>query len=420
MRFVTVMIIALLSSAAAFAQDRPIVRAEITPETVAVGESAELKVTVLVPTWFTRPSIYPTFELANAITRLPDDSSYSIRERVGNDSWSGIVRTYEILPLFGASYRLNGQSMSIVYANPGSDPVTVEVEIPELIFRGSVPAGATGLDPYIAGRSLELSLSVEGEVDDLETGDALVLNYFAELEGLPAIFLPPLVPALSFDGVSIYADTPSLDDGTIARRSEKLTLVFDAGGEFVVPDLTLTFWNTATETIDSAMVEGFAISVAGPAAVSLNDGVEAEGRSWLWALIAAGASILAIVIYVFGSAAVGHFRVAREKRRRSEPYAFSALQIALRANNADEAYRAMLLWLQRLNPEMSMRQLALCYGDAALVSDLESLSRMNYSRSNSGSAGNTSRLAEGLAEARQRYIGRLTATAASDLPPLNP
>ena len=51
MRFVTVMIIALLSSAAALAQDRPIVRAEITPETVAVGESVELKVTVLVPTW---------------------------------------------------------------------------------------------------------------------------------------------------------------------------------------------------------------------------------------------------------------------------------------------------------------------------------------------------------------------------------
>ena len=420
MRFVTLMIIALLSSAAALAQDRPIVRAEITPETVAVGESVELKVTVLVPTWFTRPSIYPTFELANAITRLPDDSSYSIRERVGNDSWSGIVRTYEILPLFGASYRLNGQSMSIAYANPGSDPVTMEVEIPEVIFRGSVPAGATGLDPYIAGRSLELSLSVEGEVDDLEAGDALVLNYFAELEGLPAIFLPPLAPALSFDGVSIYADTPSLDDGTIARRSEKLTLVFDAGGEFVVPDLTLAFWNTATETIESAMVEGFAISVAGPAVVSLNDGVEAEGRSWLWALIAAGASILAIIIYVFGSAAAGNFRVAKEQRRRSEPYAFGALQTALRANNADEAYRAMLLWLQRLDPAMSMRQLAHCYGDAALVSDIESLSRMNYSRSSSGSDGNTSRLAEGLAEARRRYIGRLTAAAGSDLPPLNP
>jgi len=420
MRLVVLAIIALATSAAAFAQDKPIVRAEISPGNVAIGESIELKITVLVPTWFTRPPIYPNFELANAITRLPDDSSYPIRERVGRDSWSGIVRSYEILPLLGASYKLDGQSMSIAYANPGSDPVTMEIDVPEIVFQASVPAGAAGLDPYIAGRSLALSLSVEGEVDDLEAGDALVLNYTAELEGLPAIFLPPLVPALSFDGISIYADTPSLDDGSIARRSERLTLVFDAGGEFVVPDLTLAFWNSATETIDSAMVEGFVINVAGPPVVSPNNDVQAEGRWWLWILIAAGASILAVVITVAGSAAAGHFRVAKEKRSRSEPHAFAILQTALRANNADEAYRAMLVWLQRLDPVMSMRQLALVYGDAALVADLESLSRMNYSCSNSGSDGNTSRLADGLATARRRYIGRLTAAAVSELPPLNP
>jgi hypothetical protein len=197
-------------------------------------------------------------------------------------------------------------------------------------------------------------------------------------------------------------------------------LVFDAGGEFVVPDLTLAFWNSATETIDSAMVEGFVINVAGPPVVSPNDGVQAEGRWWLWILIAAGASILAVVITVAGSAAAGHLRVAKEKRSRSEPHAFAILQTALRANNADEAYRAMLVWLQRLAPAMSMRQLALGYGDAALVSDLESLSRMNYSCSNGGSDGNTSRLADGLATARRRYIGGLTAAAVSELPPLNP
>jgi len=420
MRLVILTILALATSAATLAQERPIVRAEINPGTVAVGEPIELKITVLVPTWFTRPPVYPNFELANAITRLPDDSSYPIRERVGNDSWSGIVRSYEILPLLGARYKLGGQTMSIAYANPGSDPVTMEVEIPEVIFQGSVPAGAAALDPYIAGRRLELSLSVEGEIDNLEVGDALVLNYIAELEGLPAIFLPPLAPALSFDGVSIYADSPILDDGAVARRSEKLTLVFDAGGEFVVPDLTLGFWNSTTETIDSAVVEGFTMTVAGLAVVPPNEGVDTGGRWLLWVSVAIGATVLAVAVYVFGSAAAACFRAAAEKRRRSEPYAFGILQTALRANNADEAYRAMLVWLQRLNPEMSMRQLARAYGDAALVSDVESLSRTNYSNSKSGSDGNTSRLADGLAKARRCYIGQLTAAAGGDLPPLNP
>ena len=54
-----------------------------------------------------------------------------------------------------------------------------------------------------------------------------MVTYAAELDGLPAIFLPPLLPELDVDGVSGYADVPKLGDGPPARREEKLTLVFD-------------------------------------------------------------------------------------------------------------------------------------------------------------------------------------------------
>ena len=420
MRLLILIATASLASAGAFAQDRPIVRAEITPKTVAVGEAAELKITVLVPTWFTRPPTYPSFELANAITRIPDDSSYPMRERVGNESWSGIVRSYEILPLFGAKYRLNGQSMSITYANPGSDAVTVVVDVPEVLLRGSVPIGAAELDPYIAGRNLTLSLNVEGDASDLVVGDALVLSYVAELDGLPAIFLPPLAPPLSFDGVSVYADAPDLYDGTPARRSEKITLVFDAGGEFIVPGLTLGFWNMASNSIDSATVEGFAITVAGPVAAPLNATAETERRWLLWLSIIVGLSVLAYVIYASGSVAAGHYRAAVERRKRSEPYAFAALQTSLRANNAGEAYRAMLIWLERLNPDMSMRQLASSYGDETLLADVEALSMMNFAGEGSGSDGKIGHMASVLAKVRSRYLSQASGAAENVLPPLNP
>ena len=420
MRIAGLALIVLLASVEAFAQEQPIVRAEITPKTVAVGEPVELTVTVLVPTWFTRPSLYPTFELANAITRLPDDSSYPLRERVGNESWSGIVRSYEILPLFGATYILNGQSMSISYANPGSDPVTVEVEVPEVTFKGSVPAGAEALNPYIAGSSLKLSLSVEGDTDDLSVGDALVLNYMAELEGLPAIFLPSLAPPLSFEGVSVYADVPDLYEGQPSRRSEKLTLVFDAGGEIVVPDVTLGYWNTEKNSIDSATVEGFAITVAGPLAPAANS-IEAAERQWIfWVLIVAGLSVFTALLYAFGSVAAGRYRATREQRKRSEPYAFAALQTALRANDASGAYRAMLTWLERLNPDMSMRQLACSYGDETLLADVDALSSINYAGEEASGDADTSGLAGSLAVARKRYLSQSTVAAKNALPPLNP
>ena len=123
------------------AQDEPIVRVEVTPEAVNVGESAQLRVTVLVPTWFPRPPVFPSFELSNAITRLPPDSSYPTSKRVGRETWSGIIRNYRVYPMLGATYRLAGQTIRVTWANPGADPLIAEVPIPDIEFRGVVPEG---------------------------------------------------------------------------------------------------------------------------------------------------------------------------------------------------------------------------------------------------------------------------------------
>lgn len=418
MRAAVLAIFAVAVGATAMAQEAPVVRVTVTPETVAVGESAELTVTVLVPTWFTRPPVYPAFELANAITRLPADSSFSIRDRIGNDSWSGIVRVYKISPLLGASYRIVGESISVAYANPGKDPVIVDVNVPEIAFRGSVPAGAEALDPYIAGRKLQLSLEVEGTPDDLAAGDALVLNYVAELDGLPAIFLPPLAPDIQLQGVSVYADQPDVEDGATARRSEKVTLVFDAGGEFTLPGMELSFWNTASQSIEFVSVPDFQISVAGPP-VAAAEGVAATDSRWQgWALPGAGLFILLLLLQRWVPAVARRYREAAERNRQTEPYAFKKLLKLLRAHDCPTAYRALLFWVERLEPGMHTRRFARIYGDDSLAANLGSLSEAV----NTGAedAGDLRQLAAGLAQARGRYLKGLSRSVDSALPPLNP
>ena len=192
-RLIMAVSVLLLGSGVA-AQDEPVVTAEITPQEIGVGESAQLRVTVLVPTWFPTPPVFPSFELSNAITRLPPDSSFPTSQRVGGNTWSGIVRNYQVYPLIGASYRLSDQAITVTYANPGSDPIIVDVAVPDIIFRGVVPDGAEDIDPYIAGSNFTIRREVDGELDSLGTGDAIVVRYVAELEGLPAMFIPPLAP----------------------------------------------------------------------------------------------------------------------------------------------------------------------------------------------------------------------------------
>lgn len=418
MRVVILLIIALATSTSTLAQEQPVVRAKLSPETVNVGESAELTVTVLVPTWFTRPSIYPSFELANAITRLPADSSYNVRERVGNESWSGIVRTYEIYPLLGATYRLAGQSIEVTYANPGKDPVTTAVEIPEVVIRGEVPAGAESLDPYIAGRGFSLRLNVVGELDSLDAGDAVVLEYIAELDGLPAIFIPPLAPDLELDGVSVYADAPDVEDGPLARRSEKLTLVFDAGGEFTIPDLELRYWNSATKTIETATAAGLVMAVAGPVVLAHQEDEQSAARWPQLASFFIGLVVLMLALYRWGPAAVRRFREARERRWQSEGYAFKQLLDELKSGDMDSVYRAMLRWIDRLHPGMSLRSFASRYGDESLRATIEDLSAGIYSDAKTSIR--LVRARPGLVAARRRYLAQGMTVRTRSLPPLNP
>ena len=60
----------LVFVASAFAEEAPIVRIEIEPKVVSVGEPVALTITVLAPTWFPKPPVYPSFDLANAMTRV--------------------------------------------------------------------------------------------------------------------------------------------------------------------------------------------------------------------------------------------------------------------------------------------------------------------------------------------------------------
>ena len=90
----------------------------------------------------------------------------------------------------------------------------------------------------------------------------------------------------------------------------------------------------------------------------------------------------------------------------------------MRANEADKAYRAMLIWLGRLEPAIDMRQLAERYGDKSLLAAVDALSMAVYG--GAGSAEDAGQLADGLIVARQRFLSQSIEAAKIGLPPLNP
>jgi hypothetical protein len=424
-----VIVFGALLSALALAQQAPIVRVDVEPEVVAVGEVARLRITILVPTWFTTAPSYPTFELPNLITRLPPNSSWSTSERIEGEIWSGIVRDYQVYPLLGARYRMTGEALTVTYAEPGaSEPTVVDMVLPDIEISGQVPVGAESLDPYIAGSDLRLRREIDGPFDSLEAGDALVVRYIAELQGMPALFLPPLVSDVPSAGLSMYADAPLLEEplaqegaagGTgVARRTEKVTWVFKYGGEYTLPGATLNWWNTQTGEVETATVDPLVVSVTGPGLAALDSDTVAATDWQSITLGVLGLGLLGWLLRRWGPGLMQHLRSQRVARRQSEMFAFRWLRKAINQREPRAVHHALLVWLQRLEPGGDARQFAGDYGDASLQASVDALSAAVYA--NSGQIIDFTKLYQGLVAARRNYKQSRSEKGRCALPPLNP
>ena len=421
MRSLRIFVLTTMLATNAMADNTPIVEVEITPAQVMVGESIQLRVTVLGPTWFPQPPEYPSFEITNAVVRLPPDSSRPTRQRVGSETWTGIVRNYEVIPLIGARYQLGDQEIQITYANPEnvSARLSATVKLPPIEFAAVVPQGAESLNPYIAGRELSLVREFEGDASSFEAGDALVVRYTAKLDGLPSMFLPDLMPAIEMPGVSVYADRPEFSDDELASRSEKLTFVFEAGGDFEIPGASLDWWNSETSSIETASVPSMTVSVVGPPlAIATTSDEAVEPNRWRQAGLVLLATLAFLVLrrLLTGLSLRKHER--EQIRLASEAYAFEQLHDAIRSEDLHLTYERLLAWLDRLDGSADALGFAGRFGDTNLQNLVTQLSSTLYSNSDDNL--DVRQLAKPLNKARSRFLDEARQQAHTMLPNLNP
>jgi len=148
---------------------RPIAHVEVIPRAAIVGSPMELRITILVPTWFTSAPDYPSFEVAGLIVRRPPNSSHNVRETIDGVVYAGIVREYQLYPQRAATYLLKDLVVNVEYAHPDTrKPLEVALKIRPIRFEGTIPTPAYSLDPFLATSRLVLEQSTEGASDELE------------------------------------------------------------------------------------------------------------------------------------------------------------------------------------------------------------------------------------------------------------
>jgi hypothetical protein len=347
----------------------PIVRAKFVPANhVIVGEPVHLQVDVLVPNFFTGAPDFPSFEMEGAIVTLSDDRPEHFNAQVNGTTYAGIRRFYSIYAERPGDLATPAVNISVPYATQPPDTTVAKLQLPQLHLSAALPAEARNLDYFLPTFHLTLTQKWSGPLNQLRTGDSVSRTVTIGAEKTKAMLIPPI--ALSApDGVRIYPRSPAVDDEKSALgeftqgvRTERATYLFTKPGDYLLPEITIAWWNLASKKLVTSRLLATKIHVlesAGyvseiPPAAEPAVPVQQAGRDWRWYLpvifvgvaVVAIVALLACIFWRWWPALACRYGLFVAGRRDSERGHWNRLKRALKQNDAQQSYALLLAWLR--------------------------------------------------------------------------
>lgn len=111
---------------------------------------------------------------------------------------------------------------------------------------------------WLPAAQLTLEESWSGDLDNIEVGDAITRNITLTAQGLSSSLLPGIEYA-DQPGLKFYPDQPVREDaadrdGVVGKRSEGTAIVASQPGEYLLPEVRMPWWNTVTDTLETAVL----------------------------------------------------------------------------------------------------------------------------------------------------------------------
>jgi hypothetical protein len=189
-------------------------------------------------------------------------------------------------------------------------------------------------------------------------------------------------------GIGIYPSAPVVQDvvdrGSLVegRRTEAVTYVFAREGNYVLPDVTVTWWDLEEKRLRREVLPGphVRVVVAGPATTAGGASAPAS-RAWpRWLGLVAAVGVLAVGTGLYWLHAIrARYRAWTLAHNNSEAAYFRRFTAAAHSGDVQRTLNAMLRWLDRLEAGMAPAQLepfVQRYGDEATRHEVQRLERL--------------------------------------------
>ncbi|GAA3098666.1 BatD family protein [Rhizobium viscosum] len=348
----------LLISGSALAAE-PFARAAIEgDDEIVPGQQVRLTVDVFVPDFFTSPPQFPLFSVPNAMVTLPEERSFNLTQTIDGVQYSGIRRSYAVVPEAAGPYTLPDVPIELGYAVDGK-PTKATVIMPGISF--TVGGNALPEEPVFATHGLTIEQSFDRDPAKLKAGDALLRTITITALDTQAMMIPPAELG-SASGLQQYMKPPRIEDGieinreTAGRHTETIVYTTAAAGTFDIPAVSYPWFDVDSKTRKTATLPDVKVTVGTATARQaiaprLSQEENSSFRSPRIWLIAAIAVVLTAAVLIVRWLAP-RFAAWRSKRRNlrhnSRSYRFHRMKQTIKAGNETAVYAALQAWASEL------------------------------------------------------------------------
>lgn len=391
---------------------------------IVPGQQVRLTVDVFVPDFFTSPPQFPLFDIPNAMVTLPEERSSNLTQTIDGVQYSGIRRSYAIVPEVSGPYDLPDVPIELGYSVDGK-PTKTTVTMPGISF--TVGGNSLPSQPVFAANGLTIEQSFDRDPSRLKAGDALSRTITITALDTQAMMIPP-VELGSASGLQQYVKPPKIEDGiemnreSASRHTETIIYTAAAAGTFDIPAVSYPWFDVDSKSEKTATLPEVKVSVSAAAAKEaiapqLSQEENRSSRQIGIRLVAAIAVALAVVAFVLRWL-LPRFLTWHSKRRdlrqNSRSYLLHRITRTIKTGNETAVYSALQTWASELGYRTIADWLAK-EGSPALKQQTDLLERKLFA-----AQGGIRIDRVALVKALARHGAATDEKKQSALPPLNP
>jgi len=354
-------------------------------------------------------------ELEDAvIEKLGEDSNYNTQ--VNGVSYTVTERKYAIFPqksgrmaikpliLTAEVLATNSPSFNGFFSPQITKTKRVQSKEIELDVK-PVPAEFTGRH-WLSAEELHLQQEWSGDINQMKVGEPLTRTLTLLAKGTTVGQLPELNTGKIDGRLKAYPDQPVLKeqkkpDGIIAFREEKIALIPSKSGNYILPAITVPWFNSKSRKMEIATIPETTISAATIAAAPSTPSAQSnkkeipqktgpvelsqpqqERNIWLWVSCVLAFGWLATVLYFLTK------RPADEQIKKKHPAdneetdvqaIVDKLKQACNKNDAVAAKDSLIEWGRHKFDASNLGVIATCC-DARLRDEIQELNRVLYGK----------------------------------------